>query len=440
MSKIIKAHKIRLNPTEEQAQYFWRAAGVARFAFNWGLAEYNRRKVEERPVKIKGKTPTLVSEFTALKATEYPWLGEVSSYAYQGAFADLQKAVSRYFDQKKKGNLKPPAGWKPRKDGKPFGWPRFKSRNKTTPAFYQANTCLEFDGHLVKIQKCPGWVNMAESLRFDGRVMGARVSYYADHWWLSVQVEIEHKAPQPNSDVVGVDLGIKYLAVTSDGKTFDNPKPLTAAQGKLARLQRKLDRQSRKNDRGEMLPSREQGKNWHKTQQQISKLHFRIANIRNEASHRMTTQLARRCGVIGVEDLNIRGILKNRRLSKAISDAGLYEKRRQMEYKAAWNGGIVVPVSRWFPSSKLCNGCGEINYNLNLSDREWTCGGCGRVNHRDGNASENIRDEVIRILNGTSPDYSDGDGKNALTLTPTMVGVVEENVNPSGFTPTHVVE
>ena len=391
----MKAHKIRLNPTSEQAQYFWQAAGVARFAFNWALAEYNRREAEGQKVKIRGKGPCLIKDFVSLKSEQFPWVGDVTSYAYQGAFADLEKAISNYFSRKKNS---PPSDWKPRKDGKPFGWPRFKSRDKAIPSFYLANTCLKFDDHLAVISKCPGPVNMTEPLRFNGRVMGARVSYRSKHWWLSVYVEIEHIFPEHNTDVVGIDLGIKYLAVTSDGVIYDNPKALQGAQRKLRRLQRHLDRQSLKNDKGEILPAREQGKNWHKTQGQIGKLHFRIANIRNEASHQMTTELARQYGIIGIENLNVKGMMKNRRLSKALNDAALYEKRRQLEYKATWNGGLVVPVGRWFASSKLCNSCGDINADLKLSDRQWTCLNCGELNHRDGNASKNIRDETIRIL------------------------------------------
>lgn len=432
---MIKAHKIRLNPTKEQEQYFWKATGVARFAFNWGLAEYNRRKTEGQKVKIIGKGATLKQEFTALKASQFLWLGDVSSYAYQGAFSDLQKAISNYFERKKKGLLKPSPDYKSRKDGKPYGWPRFRSKNNETPCFYQANTCLRFNGHLVRIEKCPGLVNMTEPLRFNGKVMGARISHHANHWWLSVQVEVDQEIPEHNTDAVGIDLGIKYLAVTSDGQVFENPKALQMVERKLRRLQRHLDRQSKKNDKGEMLPAREQGKNWHKTQQQIAKLHYRVANIRKEASHQMTTELTRQYGIIGIEDLNLRGMVKNRQLSKALSDAALYEKRRQLEYKTAWNGGTVVAVGRWFPSSKLCNGCGEINAELKLSDREWTCSNCGKLNHRDGNASQNIRDEAIRILAGTSPDYSDGDDKNALALTLSNGGVVKENVNLEGDLP-----
>lgn len=398
--KIIKAHKIRLNPTSEQAAYLWRAAGVARFAFNWGLAEYNRRKEAGEKVKIRGKKPTLIGDFIAIKGDEFPWASEVTTWAVQGAFADLDAAIKRYFDLKKKGNLVPPKGTKPRKDGKPFGWPQFKAKHKTTPAFYLANIVLHFDQNRFWFDwGRVGWVNMTEPLRFEGKVMAGRISYRAGHWWLSVQVEVEHEIPPPNDEVVGVDLGIKYLAVTSDGQVFDNPKAFERMQRKLRRLQRSFARM----EKG--------GQNWLKMKDRIAKLHYRIACIRNEASHQMTSQLARDYGVIGVEDLNIKGMVKNRRLAKAVSDAALYEKRRQLDYKTAWNGGIVVAVDRWFPSSKMCNVCGTIKADLKLSDREWTCEECGSLNQRDGNASLNIRDEAARILAESSPDYLDGDVK-----------------------------
>lgn len=431
--KITKAHRIRLNPTPDQEQYFWRAAGVARSAFNWALGEYNRRKAEgEKTVKFRGKGPCLIKEFVTLKNAELPRVNTVTTWAYQGAFADAQAAIRNYFTRKKNGTLKKPKNWKGRKDGKPFGWPRFKSRHRTTPSFYLANTALKFDGHNFQFdKKRVGWVNMTEPLRFEGKVMGARVSYLHKQWWLSVQVEMDHEVPKHNDDVVGVDLGIKYLAVTSDGEVFENPKAFERMQRKLRRLQRKLDRQRRANNPGnynEDGTAKKGMKDWvvsnkmKQTEKQIAKLSYRIACIRNEASHQMTTSLARSYGVIGVEDLNIQGMQQNGRIAKAISDAALYEKRRQLEYKAEWNGGIVVPVDRWFPSSKLCNGCGEINPDLKLSDREWTCQNCGKVNDRDGNASENIRDEAIRILTGCTTQ-ADGINDSALTLSGS--GVVE---------------
>lgn len=404
---MIKAHKIRLNPTPEQEKYFWQCAGVARFAWNWALDKYNHRKSEGQKVKIVGKGDTLKSEFAALKKTDYPWLGEVQSYAYQAAFKDLQAAFSRYFKLKKAGKLSPPEGWKPRKDGKPFGWPRFKSRNRSIPSFYLANNGgIAVEGYWTKIQKCPGLVNMAEFLRFDGKIMGARVSYRAGYWWVSIQVEMNQEPPIHEGPAVGIDLGIKYLAVTSDGELFDNPKALGKAQKKLRRLQRKLDRQRRANNPNNYNENGTVKKGvaeWHRskamleTERQIAKLHFRVTSIRNEESHKMTTQIAREYSFIGVENLNVKGMVKNRRLAKAVSDAAMYEKRRQLEYKAEWNGGQVIAVDQWFASSKICNNCGWVNVNLKLSDRQWTCGSCGEVNHRDKNAAKNIRDEALRI-------------------------------------------
>lgn len=381
MTQVSKSHKIRLNPTEDQAAYFWRAAGVARFCFNWGLAEYNKRL--DTNEMVSGRM--LKKEFNAIKGEEFPWAAEVSTWAYQGAFDDLQAAFSTFFAKKKKGLLKPPTGWKPRKDGKPFGWPKFKRKFKSKPAFYQANQSLRFDDHSVRLPKV-GWVNMAETLRFEGKVMSGRVSYYANQWWLSVSVEVPHGPAEHNDRVVGIDLGIKYLAVTSDEAIYENPKAFYRLQRKFRRLQRSFSRMEKGSS------------NWHKMKRKIAKLHFRVASIRNEASHQMTTELARDYGIIGVEDLNVKGMVKNKRLAKAVSDAAMFEKRRQLSYKAGWNRGTIVAVDRWFPSSKTCNQCDWLNVTLKLSDRKWTCGGCGAIIERDGNAAKNIRDETIRIL------------------------------------------
>lgn len=405
---MIKAHKIRLNPTEDQEQYFWQAAGVARFAWNWGLGEYNERLANEQKVKIIGKGETLKSEFTALKKTDYPWLADVTSYAYQQAFSDLQKAVSQYFKLKKEKKLIPPQGWKGRGDGKPFGWPRFKARGKSLPSFYLANNgCIAVEGHWAKIQKCPGLVNMTEVLRFDGKIMGARVSYHANHWWLSIQVEIDHEPTSHEGPAVGVDLGVKYLARTSDGQKFDNPRPLEKAQKKLRRLQRKLDRQRRANNPDNYNEDGTVKKgvtDWHKsnamreTERRIAKLHFRVVSVRNDAAHKMTTQIAKEYGLIGVEDLDIKKMLKgNHRMARKLSDAALYEKRRQLEYKAIWNGGKTVVLEPGFPANRKCNNCGQINDKLKSSDQLWTCGNCGERNDRTLNAAKNIRDEALKI-------------------------------------------
>jgi putative transposase len=377
---MIRAHRIRLNPTDLQSAYLWQCAGVARFTWNWALAAYN----------MGVPTSYLKLEFNRLRDHEgfAPFVGEVQSYAYQYAFQDLLMAINRYWSFQKAGKLKPPAGFKPRKDGKPFGWPRFKSRHRDTPAFGLANNGgMKFDENQVVILRCPdGPVNMAESLRYEGRVLAGRVSYTGGHWYLSVQVEVAD-LPQTadRSKSVGIDLGIRYRAATSDGVIYTNPKATANHQRKLARLQRSLARMTRG------------GANYAKRKAEIAKLHERIGNVRREHAHVLTTELVGEYGLIGVEDLNVKGMVRNRKLAKAISDAGMYQVRQQLEYKAASIGGQVIVVDRWFASSKICSACGEQVAQLSLSVREWVCPVCGAQHERDGNAAINIRNEAVRL-------------------------------------------
>lgn len=405
---LTRAHKIKLNPTEEQATYVRQAAGIARYAYNWGLAEYNRildynRTVTDNADKLPVSGRLLKKEFNKIKPD---WVSDVTCWAYQGAFDDLQSAFRMYFQKQKKGLLKPPKGWKPRKDNRPYGWPTFKSKYRTTPSFYQHNNGLKFNDYEVKLAVV-GWLNMTEPLQLDGDVIGARVSYSQGHWWLSVQVEFEADVTPAPSRAVGVDFGIKYLAVTSDGRFYANPKAFIKAQAKLRRFQRKLDRQRRAknpsnyNEDGTIKKGPKEWLSSNKmkiTEAKITKLHAKIANTRMDASHNLTTEIANEYGIVCLEDLNIKGMMQNGKLSKAISDAALYEKRRQLEYKVDERGGTVVFIDQWFPSSKKCNGCDWINAELTLSDRSWICQECGQINERDENAALNIRDEGMRIL------------------------------------------
>lgn len=388
---MLRAHRIRLNPTPEQEAYFWRCAGVARFTWNWALAEYN-------DAMARGERPSIASlkvKFNRLRTEEgfAPFVGEVQSYAHQYAFWDLKAAITRYHRWRKEGKLRPPEGWKPRKDGKPFGWPRFKARNMTTPAFGVVNRGVRPDGHTVKIHRCPGAVNMAEKFRFAGselRNFGGRISYQGGHWYLSILVELPDPEPLPLSGAVGIDLGIKYRAATSDGEYFDNPRALQHAQRKLAKLQRSAARMWEMN-------GKQPTKNWQKTQAKIAKLHGRIADIRRENAHEFTNKVARRYAVVGIEDLNVRGMVKNHRLARAISDAAMYQVRAQLEYKVPSAGGRLVVIDRFFPSSKTCSACGHIVQAMPLSVRQWTCPECGTEHERDVNAAANIRDEALRL-------------------------------------------
>lgn len=383
---IMIAHRIRLNPTAKQERYFYQCTGVARFTWNWALAAYNEALARgERP-----KVAALKREFNRLRAEEgfAPWVGEVQSYAYQYAFTDLQAAISRYFQFQRDGRLKPPADWKGRGDGRPFGWPRFKSRERTMPAFGIANTGMTVDGHWLRFSRCPGRVNMAETLRFQGKIMCGRVSRHGGHWWIAITVETEQEwQPAPSGSAVGVDLGLRALATTSDGDVIPNPRHLSSLQRKRARLQRELARRT---------PG---GANWQRTKARLTVLEATIGNRRREQMHVVTSALTARYEVVAVENLNVAGMLRNHRLAGAVGDASFFEFRRQLEYKAPRRGGRVVVVDTWFPSSRLCHHCGWRNETLSLSDSRWSCSGCGRTVHRDFNAALNIRDEGLRILN-----------------------------------------
>jgi putative transposase len=238
---------------------------------------------------------------------------------------------------------------------------------------------------------------MAEELRFDGRILSGRVSYYVGHWYLSVSVELPEPTPEPLSDRVGIDFGIKSLAVTSDGVVYENPKRLQAAQRKLKRLLRERDRRVKG------------GKNRAKTVTKIAKIHAQIANQRRETLHEMTTDLVSQYGTIVIEDLNVNGMLGNHHLAQSISDASFSEIRRQLEYKAPAYGSSVIVADRWYPSSKTCNDCGY-KVELTLSDRTWTCPNCGVVHDRDVNAARNLRDYAVSVKHA-SPEYSHGDVK-----------------------------
>lgn len=379
---MIKAHKIRLNPTSDQDPYFWRAAGVARFTYNWALGRYNQlRAIGQKPSLTK-----LKKEFNGIKGECFPWVYEVTKTACEGAFMDLQAAFNNYFERKKAGTLpKAKPGRKPRTDGQPLGYPHFKSKKKATPSFYIDNDKFKVKDHAAWIPLL-GWVNMTENLRFEGKLLSARITYSAGYWWVSITVDVPHTPPQHNQAVAGIDLGLHKLATVSDGQEFENQKFLKRSLRQVKRLQRAVSRKQ---------PG---SKNYQQAVKQLARAHYRVACQRADYQHKLTTHLTRQYGIIGLEDLNVKGMMQNHHLAQAVSDAALGEIARQFEYKSAWQGGRVVYVDRWFASSKRCNACGWEKRDLQLGEREWQCGGCNRLVPRDSNASSNIEDEVRRIL------------------------------------------
>jgi len=367
-----RAHKIRLNPTLEQARYFRKAAGTKRFVYNWALTRWQWAKgqgLNEYGMMAAKK------DFNGLKGELFPWVYEVAKDVAEGAFADLGKALKNYFDSKK-GKRK----------GTKMGFPRFKSKKHKKQSFRLNNDKVWIDGHTIYIPKL-GAVNMAEPLRFVGKIMGAVVSKVADWWYISIQVELEQAEPKQFSKAsTGVDVGIKTLATISDGSEFDNQKPLRHGLRRLKTLGRSLSRRVKGSNR------------WWKAKRKLGRFHKRIADKRADVQHKASHAIASTYALVGIEDLHIKGMTKNRRLSLSVSDVGLGEFLRQIEYKSDAFGGQVVKVGRFYASSKTCNDCGYLHKELSLTDRKWTCQGCGVIHQRDWNAAKNIEQEALRLV------------------------------------------
>jgi putative transposase len=375
---MIKAHKIRLNPTPEEEVYFRKAAGTARFVFNWALAAWKEHKAEY-PGIAHGALG-LKKDFNAIKREQFPWVFDVAKDVSEGAFTNLGMALKNYFDSKN-GKRK----------GKKVGFPKFKSRKNKRWSFRLNNDKIDVADHALYVPKL-GWVNMAESLRFEGKLMGAVVSRQADRWYVSIAVEMDMPTPCTFSKrSVGADLGVKTLVRLSDGGRCENQVLLRPELNHLMRLNRRLARRQKDSQR------------WHKARQQLARFHERIANQRADYLQKKTTAMAKTYQVIGLEDLNVEGMVRNHKLALSLADASFGEIQRQLIYKSNWFGGRVVLVDRFFPSSQLCStpGCDGRNSELTLEDREWTCPKCGVTHDRDLNAARNIEKEALRILRET---------------------------------------
>jgi putative transposase len=412
---LIRSHKIRLRPTQEQKVHLFRAFAASRHAWNWAKEildfEYDLNRVVYRETGKNHKfTPARQLKKLYNKAKP-DWIRDKTASATQEAFDDIQRALQRYFDIRKgkvQINLKRNENGeiKLRRDYRNHGWLNWRSK-KSHNSFRATNVYLKLDGPNIRYNAKIGFIKMCETLRFDGKIMNATFSYDGQWFWVSIQVEIDPPDVLPGCRTVGIDLGIKYLAVTSDGDYILNPKAYYNAQAKLRRLQRKLDRQRRVNNpdcynnngtpKKGKWPGNFSGQ-MKRTDRKIKRLHTYIKNTRKNAQHQLTAKIAREYNLIVLEDLNVSGMLKNRRLAKAISDAGFSEIRRQFEYKSEYYSGVVQMVDRWFPSSKLCSGCNEKKLDLTLSDRQWICENCGSENERDLNAAINLKNEGIRIF------------------------------------------
>lgn len=379
----MRTHKIRLNPTPEQEQWLLQACGVARFAFNWGLERWR----EQYEAGEKPSAYSLKKQFNAIKREEFPWSMNVTKYAVDTGFLNLDNAFKNFFRRCKNGDTKK-------------GYPRFKSKKRSRKSFRMDGNRVKINRHWIKLPRLDDPVNMAEELRLDGEIKSVIVLKDACHWYAAINVEVEHPKHKHNRGTVGIDLGLKTLATLSDGNQYENKRLLRSELTKLRRLNREMSRRQEGSGR------------WRRSKAKLTKFHRRIVNRRLDYQHKVTTGIARTYQVISVEDLNVAGMLRNHRLALSISDAGFGEIRRQLQYKAERYGGEFVEVDRWFPSSKLCRFCGHVNSNLVLADRVWTCD-CGAVLDRDQNAALNIEQQGLRILShkATRPVVATSDVK-----------------------------
>lgn len=356
---MILAHKIALDPTNAQRTYFAKACGVARLAYNWGLAEWK----DQYAVGGKPSEAALRRQFNAIKRDRFPFVMEVTKCAPQHAIMHLGDAFKNFFRRIK-------AGEKP-------GFPRFKKKG-VHDSFTLSNDQFDIDGFCIRIPNL-GWVRMREALRFSGKIMSATIGRTAGRWFASVVMDgSESFVPKRAGSSVGIDFGCTTFATLSTGEKIEGPKPHKLMLDRLQRLNKSLHRK--------VLGSRSRAK----AKATLARLHARIANVRRDFLHKFTTGICRRFSVIGIEDLNILGMSKNHALARSILDGAPHEMRRQLTYKAQIHGGMVAIANRFFPSSKLCSACGEKIAALKLSDREWLCASCGVAHDRDVNAAINL--------------------------------------------------
>lgn len=372
-----------LVPNNKQKTKLFRYASTFRFAYNWTLGR------EKENYENGGKFISdgdLRKEFTQLKKTEeYSWLNEISNNVTKQAIKDACNAYKRFF----KGYSK---------------FPKFKSRKHSTPSFFQDNVKIQFTDTHVKVEGFAvskkknkqklNWIKLAECGRIptkNVKYTNPRIKYDGLNWYITVGVEYEEYTCLPTNEAIGIDLGIKDLAICSDGNTYKNmnkTQKVKKLEKRKRRLQRSISRSYEKNKKGESYCKTD---NVIKKEKKLLRLNRRLTNIRHDHLHKTTSEIIKRKpSFICIEDLNISGMMKNKHLSKAVQQQEFYEFRRQIEYKSAWNNIPVVIADRFFPSSKLCSCCGNIKKDLKLSDRIYKCE-CGNVIDRDYQAALNLK-------------------------------------------------
>lgn len=377
------SHKIRLaKVTKKQEAVLGNAYGASRFCYNQAKA------ISENVRELGGKFPgklSLRNMVVQQVKPENPWLYEVPATIVSEAVFDFHQTMKSFFSRG-------------------HGYPKFRSRKADRGSFTVDNQQFKIEGKRLYIAKL-GCFKLTEILRFEGKLVSLTVSQKGKRHYASILVDTEVEAYPQTGAVVGVDLNI-HSVDTSDGVSVSTRQFFRESEKKLAHAQRVLSRRKKGSA------------NWHKARRRVAKIHEDIANKRLDAHHKLSHSLVKDHSVILLEDLHIKGMMKNRRLAKSISDAAFYQLINQIEYKANLHGRDVQRVGRFFPSSKKCSECGSVKAKLTLSERIYRCEECGMVLARDHNAARNILAEGLSILSAGLAAEMPVEGSVRPTLTP----------------------
>ena len=376
MTEMIRAHKIKLNPTPEQIGYFRQCAGIARHCWNWSLAEYQKQVAA-------GEKPSFNEIKKAYRAAidaDFPFVRSVASCVIDEAVRDLSRSISTFFKSRKTylaaGNMKAVARLK---------FPSWRKRRDDSGSFAYTNIAFSTDGNWLHLGRLAEPVNMTEAVRFPGKLMGCRVTQRAGEWFASITVETEQPKPSAGTDIVGVHFGLRIAATISDGRQIEPPRFLLRAEHRLTQLQRGLSKKVKGSA------------NWQKQKRKIGKAYLAVANQRADFQHKLTTGLIQQSSAVAYDKWGVQELidLPDQWWEKDFYDAGVATIAGMLDYKGSMYGVNVIAAK--IKASKICSTCGEVNELLKLSQKKWGCPNCGAHHDREINAALNNRKHLEAI-------------------------------------------